>query len=51
VISFLRLNRVDVIVTARFSPAMIEAMKTRGIRYIRFEGVAKDAVDRVGVRP
>jgi predicted Fe-Mo cluster-binding NifX family protein len=51
VLSLLAQNRVDVVVAARFSPAMIAAMKTRGIRYIRFEGVAKDAVDRGRSRP
>ena len=48
VLSLLAQNRVDVIVAARFSPAMISSMKARGIRYVRFEGVAKDAVDRIG---
>lgn len=51
VISFLRLNRVDLIVAARFSPEMIEAMKAWGLSYMRFEGVAQDAVDRAGVKP
>jgi predicted Fe-Mo cluster-binding NifX family protein len=45
--SLLTQNKVDVIVAARFSPAMIAAMKARGIRYIRIEGLAKDAVDRL----
>jgi predicted Fe-Mo cluster-binding NifX family protein len=51
VLSLLAQSRVDVIVAARFSPDMIAAMKARGIRYMRFEGVAKDAVDRVRGRP
>jgi predicted Fe-Mo cluster-binding NifX family protein len=51
VLSLLAQSRVAVIVAARFSPAMIAAMKACGIRYVRFEGVAKDAVDRVGLRP
>jgi len=50
VLALLAPKRVDVIVAARFSPAMISSMKARGIRYIRFEGVAKDAVDRIGAR-
>jgi predicted Fe-Mo cluster-binding NifX family protein len=50
VLALLAQNRVDVIVAAWFSPTMISSMKARGIRYIRFEGVAKDAVDRIGGR-
>lgn len=49
VLGLLAQNRVDVIVAARFSPEMIAAMKSRGVRYERFEGVAKDAVDRISV--
>jgi predicted Fe-Mo cluster-binding NifX family protein len=51
VLALLTRNRVDVIVAARFSPTMISSMKARGIRYIRFEGLAKDAVDRIAARP
>jgi predicted Fe-Mo cluster-binding NifX family protein len=50
VLSLLAQSKVDVIVAARFSPAMLAAMKARGIRYVQFEGVAKDAVDRMGGR-
>jgi predicted Fe-Mo cluster-binding NifX family protein len=50
VLSLLAQSRVGVIVAARFSPEMIAAMKARGIRHLRFEGVARDAVDRMGGR-
>jgi predicted Fe-Mo cluster-binding NifX family protein len=48
VLSLLAQSKVDVIVAARFSAAMLAAMKARGIRYVQFEGVAQDAVDRMG---
>lgn len=51
VLALLARDRVDAIVAARFSPAMIASMKARGIRYVQFEGVARDAVDRIGARP
>jgi predicted Fe-Mo cluster-binding NifX family protein len=47
VVDYLAQKGVGVVVAGRFGPYMIEAINSKGMKYIQFSGVAQDAVERV----